>query len=62
MLLIEKQVKYIVAGDFGIQTQDLLAKNDIRMVLLTDCYKTVGDLIRIIKNKTCSKVSAILIT
>jgi predicted Fe-Mo cluster-binding NifX family protein len=54
--LIEKQVKCIVAGDFGGQTKELLTKNEIRMVLLTDCSKTVGDIIRIVKNKTCAKI------
>lgn len=58
--LMEKQVKCIVAGDFGSQTKNLLTSNNIRMVLLTDCSKTVGDLIRIIKNKTCSKMPDVL--
>lgn len=58
--LIEKQVKCIVAGDFGGQTKELLTKNEIRMVLLTDCSKTVGDIIRIVKHKSCSKMPDVL--
>lgn len=54
--LIEKQVKCIFAGDFGVQTKELLKKNEIRMVLLTDCSKTVGDIIRIVKHKSCTKM------
>ena len=55
-ILVEKQVKCIAAGNFGSQTKELLMKKEIRMVLLTDCSKTVGDIIRIIKRKTCAKM------
>lgn len=49
--LIEKNVKHIVSANFGKRVQQEMANNDIKMTLLTDCSKTVGDIIRIIKRK-----------
>lgn len=49
--LIEKDVKHIVSANFGKRVQQEMVNNDIKMTLLTDCSKTVGDIIRIIKRK-----------
>jgi predicted Fe-Mo cluster-binding NifX family protein len=49
--LMEKGVKQIVSANFGKRVQQEMIKNDIKMTLLTDCSKTVGDIIRIIKRK-----------
>lgn len=49
--LIEKDVKHIVSANFGIRVQQEMVNHDIKMTLLTDCSKTVGDIIRIMKRK-----------
>jgi predicted Fe-Mo cluster-binding NifX family protein len=49
--LIEKDVKNIVSANFGKRVQQEMTDRDIRMTLLTDCSKSVGDIIKIIKRK-----------
>ena len=49
--LIEKDVKHIVSANFGKRVQQEMVNHDIKMTLLTDCSKTVGEIIRIIKRK-----------
>lgn len=49
--LVEKKVKHIVSANFGKRVQQEIINNDIKMTLLTDCGKTVGDIIHIIKKK-----------
>jgi predicted Fe-Mo cluster-binding NifX family protein len=49
--LIDKNVSHIVSADFGKKVQKKMTEKDIRMTLLTDCSKSVGDIIKIIKHK-----------
>lgn len=49
--LIEKHVGHIVSANFGKKVQEEMTENSIRMTLLTDCSKSVGDIIKIIKHK-----------
>jgi predicted Fe-Mo cluster-binding NifX family protein len=49
--LISKDVQHIVSSDFGARVQKEMANQEIKMTLLTDCSKTVGDIIEIIKRK-----------
>jgi predicted Fe-Mo cluster-binding NifX family protein len=49
--LIEMDVKHIVSANFGTKVQQEMVNHNIKMTLLTDCSKTVGDIIRIIKKK-----------
>jgi predicted Fe-Mo cluster-binding NifX family protein len=49
--LIAKDVKHIVSADFGTRVQREMVNHDIKMTLLSDCSKTVGDIILIIKRK-----------
>jgi predicted Fe-Mo cluster-binding NifX family protein len=49
--LIDKNVKHIISANFGQKTQEEIVENDIQMTLLTDCSKTVEDIIRIIERK-----------
>ncbi|MCX6245637.1 MAG: hypothetical protein NTU98_13165 [Bacteroidetes bacterium] len=49
--LIEKDVKHIVSANFGQKVQLEMTNHDIKMTLLTDCSKTVGEIIHIIKRK-----------
>ena len=49
--LIAKDVKHIVSANFGTRVQQEMVNHDIKMTLLTDCSKTVGDIIRIMKRK-----------
>lgn len=49
--LMEKNVKHIVSANFGNNVQKVMTEKEIRMTMLTDCSKTVGDIIRIIKHK-----------
>ena len=49
--LIAKDVKHIVSANFGTRVQQEMVNHDIKMTLLTDCSKIVGDMIRIMKRK-----------
>jgi predicted Fe-Mo cluster-binding NifX family protein len=49
--LIGKDVKHIVSANFGARVQKEMSDHDIKMTLLTDCSKTVGDIIRHIERK-----------
>ena len=49
--LIDKDVKHIVSANFGTRVQQEMVNHDIKMTLLSDCSKTVGEIIRIIKRK-----------
>ncbi|HTX88019.1 MAG TPA: NifB/NifX family molybdenum-iron cluster-binding protein [Bacteroidales bacterium] len=53
--LIGKNVRHIVSADFGVRVRKEMADQDIRMTLLTDCSKTVGDILRIIQHKQVQK-------
>lgn len=57
--LIRKDVRHIVSADFGVNAQQHMVMNDIKMTLLTDCSKTVQDIIHIIQNKNIKKVELI---
>jgi predicted Fe-Mo cluster-binding NifX family protein len=49
--LMERNIKHIVSANYGEAVQQEMTRNDIKMTLLTDCSKAVGDIIRIIKRK-----------
>ncbi len=49
--LIDRKVGHIVSADFGQRVQQEMTEFGIRMTLLTDCSKSVGDIIHIIKHK-----------
>jgi predicted Fe-Mo cluster-binding NifX family protein len=49
--LIAKDVKHIVSANFGTRVQQEMVNHDIKMTLLTDCSKTVREIIHIIKRK-----------
>jgi predicted Fe-Mo cluster-binding NifX family protein len=53
--LMDKNVRHIISANFGKRVQREMVENDIRMTLLTDCSKTVGDIIRIIQRKRAKK-------
>ena len=49
--LIERDVKHIVSANFGTRVQKEMVNHDIKMTLLTDCRKTIEDIIHIMKKK-----------
>ena len=49
--LMERKVGHIISANFGQKVQQEMNYNGIRMTLLTDCSKSVSDIIRIIKHK-----------
>jgi len=49
--LLECKVKHIISANFGKKVQQQMVENQIQMTLLTDCSKSVGDIIRIIHHK-----------
>lgn len=53
--LIEKKVNHIISANFGKNVQQEMTEKEIRMTLLTDCSKTVGDILRIINHKQLHK-------
>jgi predicted Fe-Mo cluster-binding NifX family protein len=49
--LMEKGVKHIISANFGTRVQGEMVNHAIKMTLLSDCSKTVGEIIRVIKRK-----------
>jgi predicted Fe-Mo cluster-binding NifX family protein len=57
--LVKKNVNHIISAEFGEKTQKQMVMRDIKMTLLTDCSKTVGDILHIIKSKNLNKIKHI---
>jgi predicted Fe-Mo cluster-binding NifX family protein len=49
--LLEKDVKRVIAGDFGTNVQQLLNKNHIQMIIHPDNRVSVSEIIELLKHK-----------
>jgi len=49
--LIRKNVKRVIAGDFGTQAQQLLNKHHIQMIIHPNGMMGISDLINLLTNK-----------
>ncbi len=50
-VLISKNVKRVIAGDFGTKVQQLLNQNQIQMIIHPDTRVTISEIIELLNHK-----------